>query len=116
MKQFLASFYLVAVVPHQLQAAAGFDRSQAVAGSCLACCVGCILTGLLTDLPFLLAPPVAISIFFAVSLQREGMTVAQGRECLLVSGLLLIVLGLLPPKIDRLITRVRSLLYPSFSR
>ncbi len=105
MIQFLESFYVLAVIPFQLNGA-GYDSRVAVIGTCTACCVGCIVSGLFTDLPFMLAPSVAVSIFFAVSMERANLTPEHGSASLIISGFMLCLLGVLPP-VDRFLTGVR---------
>eukprot|EP01040_Poterioochromonas_malhamensis_P010320 gene10320-11225_t len=102
--QFLESFYILAVIPFQLNGA-GYDSRVAVIGTCTACCVGCIVSGLFTDLPFMLAPSVAVSIFFAVSMERANLTPEHGSASLIISGFMLCLLGVLPP-VDRFLTGI----------
>lgn len=111
-RQFLECFYLLAVVPHLLGAASlGYDVSAAVTATCVACCVGCVLLGLLTDMPFTVAPPLAVSVFFAASLQRSGLARPEGNAALLLAGLFLALLGLLPP-VHHFLVKVSPLLLP----
>jgi xanthine/uracil/vitamin C permease (AzgA family) len=36
---------------------AGYDQEASIVATSIACCIGCIAGALLTDMPFIIAPP-----------------------------------------------------------
>lgn len=60
------------------------------------CGVGCIIGGLFANLPFIIAPPTAISIFLSIFLQQNQLDTAVGNQAVVASGIGLIFLGYRP--------------------
>lgn len=93
---FISCLYVLPVIPNQL-AAAGYDKTASIATTALACSVGSILSSYLTNLPFIVAPPTAVSIFLAVALQQNGMSQDEGDSAVIYSGIVLLLIGILKP-------------------
>jgi hypothetical protein len=64
------------------------------------------------NLPFIIAPPTAISIFLSVFLQERDLDVDIGNQAVIYSGMALIFLGWRP--LGTLCTRVRSATLSTF--
>lgn len=60
------------------------------------CGIGCIIGGLFANLPFIIAPPTAISIFLSIFLQQKRLDTAIGNQAVVASGIGLIFLGYRP--------------------
>lgn len=58
------------------------------------------------DMPFIIAPPTSVSIFYAVSLQQSGLGPKYGNGALMLAGAGLALCGIVPP-LGRFFTRVR---------
>lgn len=101
--QWLCCLYIMPVVARQLEAA-GYSRAHS--SNCVAFVsgTGCILASYTTNLPLVLAPPAAVSIFLSVSMQRQALTLAQGNTAVVLSGVLLVGVGLFR-SFSRLLTR-----------
>ena len=84
--------YCLPVVSNQL-VTVGYDGFGVITAISLWSGVGTILLGLLTDLPFVAAPPTSISILFAGFLETSGFTYVEGNVILIISGLILIGFG-----------------------
>ena len=93
---FISCLFVLPVIPDQMEAA-GYNKTSSIEATALACCVGCIISSYLTNLPFIIAPPTAVSIFLAVALQRGGMTQSQGDTAVILSGMVLVVIGIFKP-------------------
>ena len=102
--QFISNLYVLPVIPFQLRRI-GYSEQASIAATAIASCVGCILGGFLTDLPFIIAPPTSVSIFFAVSLQQQGIASEVGNAAVMISGAVFAIIGLFPP-IARFIGKV----------
>lgn len=93
--QFISCLYVLAVVPQQLSDA-GYNAHASVCITALACGFGSILGGLVANLPFIIAPPTAVSIFFSVYLQERNMGSTTANIAVVLAGVLLIFLGYRP--------------------
>eukprot|EP01035_Chromulina_nebulosa_P025512 gene25512-33302_t len=94
--QFVSCCYVLPVVPTQLSMA-GYPSSSAVVVTAACCGIGSLLGGLISNLPFVVAPPTAVSIFLSVYLrQHESMDFHQGGLAVIISGFLLLGLGYRP--------------------
>ena len=60
------------------------------------CAVGCFIAGLVANLPFIVAPPTAISIFLSIYLQERNADKQVGSSAVVLSGLALILFGWRP--------------------
>jgi xanthine/uracil/vitamin C permease (AzgA family) len=65
------------VVPDQLELA-GYPRTTTVVITAAASGIGCIFSGLLSNLPFIVAPPTSVTIFFSVYLQEYELDSSNG--------------------------------------
>jgi hypothetical protein len=66
--QFISCLYVLPVVPHQLYPA-GYNTQPTIIATAALSGVGCVVSGLFANLPFIIAPPTSVSIFFSVFLQ-----------------------------------------------
>lgn len=83
----------------------GYDEQTTIIATSATCALGCIVGSILTDMPFIIAPPTSVSIFFAVSMQQAGMHYKEGNAALIISGAALAFLGIVPP-VGRFFTRL----------
>lgn len=93
--QFISCLYVLPVVPQQM-ARAAYDRESSIVATALCCAVGCIIASVLTNLPFIVAPPTSVSIFLAVYLQQHGQIRAHGNVAVVISGCMLVLIGYRP--------------------
>ena len=92
---FISCFYCLAVVPQQLSAA-GYNSRHTIVSTALCAGLGSIFCGIFANLPFVLAPPTAVSIFFSVFLQQYNYGPAQGDLAVIISGASLLLLWYRP--------------------
>lgn len=104
---FVSCLYVLPIVPQQLSTA-GYPLTSTAVLTAAVCGVGSILCGLFSNLPFIISPPVAVSIFISVYLKGQtGMTVADSNSAVTLSGILLLLIGYRP------LGRLVNLLIPS---
>lgn len=93
---FFTTAYLIVVVPGLLFQT-GMDTSAAMTAVCLAAALGCLLTGLLANLPFAAAPGLGFAAFFTHTLaQRYGYSWREALALCFLSGVLFLLLSLSP--------------------
>ena len=102
--QFISCLYVLPVVPDQLSRA-GYERTSSIVSTCTTCALGCIIGSVLTNLPFIIAPPTSVSIFLAVYLQQQNLGAHEGNVALITAGICLMVIGFARP-LGTFITRV----------
>ena len=69
------------------------------------CGIGCLVAGVFANLPFIIAPPTAVSIFYSVFIrQNNNMSTDTASSCVIISGVILIFFGYRP--LGRLATKV----------
>mmetsp|Transcript_20956 Transcript_20956/g.30211 ORF Transcript_20956/g.30211 Transcript_20956/m.30211 type:complete len:525 (+) Transcript_20956:196-1770(+) len=93
--QFISCMYVLPVIPQKM-VSAGYDADATFATAALASAIGSILAGLFTNLPFVVAPPTAISIFVALYLEEAGLHKSDGNAAIILSGVALIMFGWRP--------------------
>ena len=104
--QFISCLYVLPVVPDQLSRA-GYERTSSIVSTCTTCALGCITGSVLTNLPFIIAPPTSVSIFLAVYLQQQNLAAHEGNVALITAGIGLMIIGFVRP-LGTFITRVCS--------
>ncbi len=93
---FCSMAYLILVIPGLLSGA-GMDFNEVMTATCLVAGIGSIVLGLVSDLPFALAPGLGFTTIFTHSLcQQYGCTWQQALALVLLSGVLFLVLELSP--------------------
>ncbi len=102
--QFISCLYVLPVVPEQM-ARVGYESTGTIIATALTCAVGCIISGFLTNTPFIVAPPTSVSIFLAVSMQQRNLGPNYGNSAVIASGFCLMVIGAIP-WIARFVTKV----------
>jgi AGZA family xanthine/uracil permease-like MFS transporter len=85
---FISCLYCLAVVPQQMHSA-GYDNNTVVVAVALLCGIGSICSGLLANLPFVLAPPTVVVIFLSVYLQQHDIGPRVGNYGVMISGFVL---------------------------
>lgn len=120
---FISCLYVLPVIPNQLSAA-GYDKTSSINATAIATAFGCLLSrsvfhsllfhfssllpsvsylmgislwgcSYITNLPFIVAPPTAVSIYLSVALQQIGEQ--QGEGAVILSGAFLLVVGICRP-------------------
>lgn len=94
--QFVSCLYVLPVIPDCLKDA-GYDTQQSIVAISYTCFAGCMMGGFLTNLPFIIAPPAAVSIFLAVALNGKGLDPSEANISVVISGGLLTLAGFYPP-------------------
>ena len=93
--QFLACVYCLPVVADQLEKN-GYDRTQTVSSTSLLCGFGCVLSGLLSNLPFIVAPPTSIAVYFSVAMTQNQLEIRDSNLTLIVCGGFLLLFAFRP--------------------
>ena len=88
--QFIACLYCLPVVSYQFNRN-GYDTNETVVATAILCGIGCILSGILTNLPFIVAPPTSVTIFFSVFMLEHSVDQATSNRVLLITGSVLIL-------------------------
>ena len=86
--QFVSCVYILPVVSSQL-VPAGFDADKNVVVTSAVTGMGCIISGLLTNLPMIVAPTPSVSIFYSVYLQENNLRKWEGNQAVCVAGVCL---------------------------
>ena len=93
---FCSMVYLILVIPGLLSGA-GMDFEKVMTATCLIAAAGSIVSGLVSNLPFALAPGLGFTTLFTHTLcQKYGCTWQQALALVLVSGILFLALTLSP--------------------
>ena len=93
---FCSMAYLILVIPGLLSGV-GMDFGEVTTAACLIAAVGSILSGLVSNLPFALAPGLGFTTLFTHTLcQRHGCAWQQALALALLSGILFLGLTLSP--------------------
>ncbi len=93
---FCSMVYLILVIPGLLSGA-GMDFEQVMTATCLIAAAGSIVSGLVSNLPFALAPGLGFTTLFTHTLcQKYGCTWQQALALVLLSGVLFLALSLSP--------------------
>lgn len=91
---FLTMAYIIAVNPNILSAT-GMPVGALVTGTCLAAAFGCILMGIIANLPFAMAPGMGLNAFFAFSVVLGmGISWHVALTAVFVEGIIFILLTL----------------------
>ena len=93
---FISCLFVLPVIPDQLESA-GYNKKCSIEATAMACCIGCVLSSYLTNLPFVVAPPTAVSIFLSVALRKSAMSRNQGDTAVIISGFALLLIGIFKP-------------------
>ncbi len=93
---FCSMVYLILVIPGLLSGA-GMDFEEVMTATCLIAAAGSIVSGLVSNLPFALAPGLGFTTLFTHTLcQKYGCTWQQALALVLLSGVLFLALTLSP--------------------
>lgn len=91
---FMAMSYVLFVNPAML-AQAGMDQGAVFVATCLAAALGCLLMGLLANLPVALAPGMGLNAFFTyVIVVEQGHSWQTALACVFFSGCLFLLLSI----------------------
>ncbi|WP_240223673.1 NCS2 family permease [Rheinheimera hassiensis] len=91
---FMAMSYVLFVNPAML-AQAGMDQGAVFVATCLAAALGCLLMGLLANLPIALAPGMGLNAFFTyVIVVEQGHSWQTALACVFFSGCLFLLLSI----------------------
>ena len=93
--QFICCLYVLPVVPKQMNRL-GYDVTSSIIATCSTCAIGSMVAGVLTNMPLIVAPPTAVSIFLAVSQQQQGLSKRQGCGAVMMAGAMLALCGIVP--------------------
>lgn len=91
---FMAMSYVLFVNPAML-AQTGMDQGAVFVATCLAAALGCLLMGLLANLPVALAPGMGLNAFFTyVIVVEQGLSWQTALACVFFSGCLFLLLSI----------------------
>ena len=102
--QYMSCFYIMSLIPSEMEDA-GYDKTSAFCISMIASAVGCMLTGVTTNFPFVLAPPTSITVFYTQKLLQQDMGHNGGGLGVMLSGICLMVCSWRP--LGHFLTKVR---------
>lgn len=77
--QYVSCLYVLPVLHEQMKHA-GYPEEPTVAVTALMSGIACIVSGLTANLPFILAPPTSVSIWFSVFLQDYDLEPSFGNQ------------------------------------
>lgn len=66
--------------------------------------MGCLVAGVFANLPFIVAPPTAVSIFYSVYIRQRALALDTGSTAVVMAGMLLMLFGYGP--FGRFVTKV----------
>ena len=93
---FCSMAYLILVIPGLLSGA-GMDFGEVMTATCLIAALGSIVSGLVSNLPFALAPGLGFTTLFTHTFcQKYGCSWQQALALVLISGVLFLALALSP--------------------
>jgi AGZA family xanthine/uracil permease-like MFS transporter len=92
---FVSTFFCLSVIPTEL-GKAGYNTEATICAVSLCSGLGCIIGGLFSNLPFVMAPPTAVTIFLSVALQENNLGPAEGSRVVIISGFVILLCGLRP--------------------
>lgn len=87
--------YCLPVIPGQL-VQAGYNEDYVFVMTAASCGIGSILSGFLSNLPFVVAPLTSITIFLAVAIRQHDIPLIEANQAVVASGFFLIALGYRP--------------------
>lgn len=90
--QFVSCSYILPVLPEQMHPA-GYDINSVITITSIACGIGCLVSGFFTNLPLIIAPPTAVSVFLSIYLRQQNIGRTEGSVAVIISGALLLLLG-----------------------
>jgi hypothetical protein len=114
---FFSCLYVLPVVPSQMTIA-GYNKNSSIAAISFSCCLGCILASYLTNLPFVISPPTAVSIYLSSALSIRGIyDHSEGDTAVILSGMALLLIGICKPlnKFIKFLIPFTPIIMPSFS-
>ena len=84
------------VIPHQMSQA-GYNLINTATICSAMSALACFLSAFLTNLPFVVSPPAAVSVFLAVFLRNQKLAPHVGNIAVVYSGVGMTILGLVRP-------------------
>lgn len=84
------------VIPHQMSAA-GYNLINTATVCSAMSALACICSAFLTNLPFVVSPPAAVSVFLAVYIRTGKLQPHVGNVAVVYSGVGMCILGLVRP-------------------
>ena len=94
--QWISCLYVLPVVPEQM-GKAGYSHTGSIVATAACCCLGNLYGSVLTNMPFIIAPPTSVSIFLVVFLRQQALGRPDGNCAVVLSGLLLMIIGIFRP-------------------
>ena len=83
---------------------AGYPEKNVYHISGVTSCIGSLVSGMLDNMPFIVAPSTSGTILVSVFMRRRGMNFHQGNQVIVMLGLFSIIIGVRP--ISRLFARL----------
>ena len=93
--QYFSCLYMLPVLHAQMKPA-GYKEEPTIVVTAACSGIACIIAGLIANLPFIIAPPTSVSIWFACYLLEHKLAPAVGSHAVIYSGILLILCGYRP--------------------
>lgn len=101
---YMSSLYCLTVVPQQLKKA-DYESYPTIIVICFCMGVGSILCGLFSNLPFVVAPPTTVVIFFSGSIRKNTLSIVEANMAVMITGALLLCLFVHRP-VGKFVTRL----------
>eukprot|EP01038_Epipyxis_sp_PR26KG_P015949 gene15949-21642_t len=101
---FFSCMFILAVIPNQM-ATVGYSGNNSAAAISFMSGIGSIASAFITNLPIIVAPSTAISIYFISILQQSALTPNHGNIAVIFSGFIFFLVGLIGP-LGRFISKV----------
>ena len=92
---FFTCCFILAVNSSLLQSG-GYDPERVATATALVAGGTCILSGLVSNLPFVLSPATSTSLYFALFLRNRGLSPEDGNFAVFILGLLMFFCGIRP--------------------
>lgn len=89
---FFSCSFILSVNPTLLQGA-GFNADNVAVATALAAGFSCIFSGLLSNLPIVLSPTTATSLYFSLFIQNRNLSIPQGNLAVLFLGIIFFICG-----------------------
>jgi xanthine/uracil/vitamin C permease (AzgA family) len=85
----VCSSYVLPVVPQQL-AKAGYDVNYACVTTAVCLGLGSLLSGIISNNPFIISPLASVSVFYSAYLRSKRMSTTEGSQAMIGAGLIIL--------------------------
>jgi AGZA family xanthine/uracil permease-like MFS transporter len=90
---FISAAFVLSVNPAILSTHSKYSASSAAAATALCTGFSCIMCGLLCNLPFILAPTTSTSLYYALYLENENLSIEEGNLAIFLLSVVFSICG-----------------------